>query len=382
MTQPADIMAWTGPGRGNAVGDTVLTLCSSNGTPMRVVDDGNTARFGNYSVMTMGNLPAGDYCLVVTAFVNGTQVLSGTYTLDYIAVRPGQIVPIGPLRSGFEGIEPNDPRQLGGSASISSLSSHNQGNLGVGGDNGISWTTGPADYDFWSFRTSAPTTVTLVTGPGSAATVARDTVVFLCDSTMTPLASDDDSGPGAYSRLTYDCGAGLYYVVVRGRGPQDVGAYDLDILVAPPQAPTSASIEPREHTCPDHAFTVELGVRGVPNWPAAHPELPVLGSMFTMDIEGAPANATMFGLLALDANGGVRLDQFGNAPPWCRSDLGVESQSTLIYADANGFAAWDIPIPTDVTFLGVAFEAQAVVINGAGRLWMSRRCTLGIGQGH
>ncbi len=94
------------------------------------------------------------------------------------------------------------------------------------------------DYDWYEFTAAGGECVIFEThAQGAEPTV--DTYMYLyADDCTTELATDDDGGAGAYSKIRYDfTAAGTYYVVVRGYGSTSAGFYTLTADACPEPPP-------------------------------------------------------------------------------------------------------------------------------------------------
>src|SRR5439155_10173318 len=90
------------------------------------------------------------------------------------------------------------------------------------------------DVDWVTFTLSAPSDVILAT-----AGTAGNTFATLYDDALTVLASDDDGGVGAFSRVAAPyLPAGLYFGMVRAAtGTGAIAAYTLTLTATSPPAP-------------------------------------------------------------------------------------------------------------------------------------------------
>lgn len=380
LPQAADLRAWTGPGFVRPIGDTRLALRNGVGTLIVEVDDGDLLTHGFYSVITLGNVPAGTYFLAVRGRDAPTV---GAYTLDCVQAPVGTYAQ-GPLTPLFEGPENNDVRS-GGFATQAAIGTRSAGNVLRGGL-GTSWSpvfAGPEDYDFFQFSLAAPALVTLETRGGAGLPIA-DTVLHLVDASMQRVAFDDDGGSGTFSRLSFGLPAGVWFAVVSGFGANDAGSYELDIVVAAPPAPnTIASVVIRSGGC--------LGSLGVPylstrpnsfGFPG-RPEQPLLGSTFVLDLVNVPSNVLLTTVVDLTAvSPPISL---GPKAPGCLAELSLSSAVPNIRAAGGSGYQWIVPIPMDRGFVGLPLEMQIAVwdqnANAAG-ISLSNRCSLRCGLHH
>jgi len=386
----ADLLAWTGPGLNNPIGDTVLELydSASSSTPILAVDNGAPATIGLYSMLRVGRLQPGTYYIAVRGWQPSTL---GTYTLDVVTSAPGVLVPqTGVLRPTFSGSEPNDPRQTNGIATASGLGTRNEGNIAAPSPN-AQFNPGPGDYDFFSFTLSSAGVVTLATGPAPATgplptqQPLRDSVVYLLDAALNPIAQNDDDGTSTMGKLRFDLRTGLYYAVVTGKNDQ--GNYFLDI-VGPPPLPTptcsvvSNDLYNRGHNTCTGLNEPTLALRAdVVNF-NVRPEQPIAGSEFCLDITGAE-RGPIFTLLS---------DSLAPFPYPLIGFLGCLTEIAYVFGhsemgtiatpfDGNTYV-WQLPIPPD--FYGNQFELQVAAFDSSSTvlLSLSNRLTIRPGLSH
>ena len=193
--------------------DTFVGLYDSLGTLVASNDDNGSSLDSSLSYDVQG---AGEYYAVVQGYGNGfasDPFTPGTgggvgSTGEYdVAFSISGGVNIGPF-------EPNDSitqaydTGLSGSGSTTLSAFIGDGEFG----------TTSGDYDYFSLSANAGQTISINTLADSLGT-GLDTFVGLYDSLGTLIASDDDSGSGLDSSLSYDVqAAGEYYAVVRGYG--------------------------------------------------------------------------------------------------------------------------------------------------------------------
>ncbi|MEE4271727.1 MAG: pre-peptidase C-terminal domain-containing protein [Thermoanaerobaculales bacterium] len=85
------------------------------------------------------------------------------------------------------------------------------------------------DTDWVTFYLNVDSNVTISTNGPSG-----DTVMQLFDASLTPIAFDDDGGPGLFSLIIDSIDAGTYYVQIWEYGSNDyITTYDLEIDAAP-----------------------------------------------------------------------------------------------------------------------------------------------------
>ena len=96
----------------------------------------------------------------------------------------------------------------------------------------------PADTDYVYFTATAGTIITVGTDADGATGQVGDTRIRLFDASGAVLASDDDSGPGLYSLLTFTATyTGTYYVGFAAYSATASGGYQGFINCAAPQPP-------------------------------------------------------------------------------------------------------------------------------------------------
>lgn len=95
-----------------------------------------------------------------------------------------------------------------------------------------------SDTDYVAFTATAGTIVTIGTDADGSGTLLGDSRIRLFDENGVVLASDDDSGPGAYSLLTYTVGtSGTFYVGIAGYSSAYTGDYKAFITCVTPEPP-------------------------------------------------------------------------------------------------------------------------------------------------
>lgn len=381
LSNAQDVMVWTGPGRAQAIGDTLLEVLDAQGGLLLRVDDGDLRNLAFYSTLTLSNVAPGTYYLVVRGF----QSAVGGYTLDLVSTNPGVLVPRVTPRPTFSGSEPNDPR-IGGVVTVSALATRNEGVIAAGGT-GANFTLAASgfDYDFFSFTMPSDGIVTIVTGPPvllSSSPAIQDTVVFLATAQGQLLALNDNDGNNTgYSRLRHFLGAGTYWVAVSGFAGSDAGAYSLEIQGPPPAVgPLATVVSTPAIPCLGAGANVRLGPRSSASngFPDVHPEAPIAGSLFSLDIDNVPPSSQILAMIGHLAPSAINLSQIG----WtnCLTEVnGFELR--LLPADASGSSVWDIYIPASAPFLGGSFEAQAAATDFSTPLGvsLSNRCTIRCG---
>lgn len=394
LSAPGDILAWTGPGAIGQIGDTQLLLLDATGLVLADVNDGPVLTFGFYSEIKIGGLLPGLYYLTVIGFLGST----GTYSLDVVTAPLNTYINNPILAPVAEQVEPNDPR-IGGQATATACFTLNTGSLSTGGG-GISWTSsyaGAVDYDVFSFIVPAAGVITLFTdgalnngprgggggggggstGGGPITGNATDTVLHLFDSQMQRLAFDDDSGKDLYSQIVYTVLApGIYYTAVNGFGAAHVGAYRLTILGALPPLPLGLAqlVEVLPVCQPVGGY--HLGSRLNAFGFLGNPELPLVGSTLCLDVTNAPTRSFIISLFDF----ALAAAPFQGPPlsAGCRLDLPPATMIVdLRLSDANGYAAWPIPIPFRLSFIGSRCYFQTLAFDFSQpqfELLVSNRC--------
>ncbi len=96
------------------------------------------------------------------------------------------------------------------------------------------------DTDYVKITVPANTTMTIGTNADGTTGQLVDSRIRLFNESGAVLASDDDSGPGAYSLLTYtSVTGGTYYVGIAGYSSSYYGIYQFFITCSTPQPPPS-----------------------------------------------------------------------------------------------------------------------------------------------
>ncbi len=94
------------------------------------------------------------------------------------------------------------------------------------------------DTDYVKITVPANTTLTIGTDADGTTGQLTDSRIRLFNASGVVVASDDDSGPGAYSLLTYVATAGgTFYVGVAGYSSSYTGSYKLFVTCSTPQPP-------------------------------------------------------------------------------------------------------------------------------------------------
>lgn len=356
LAGPMDYKIWTSPGFAGQIGDTKVRILDSLGTTQIVdVDDGNTGTHGYYTTFA-GTLAGGTYFVAVRGFDAGTV---GSYTLDVVLAATGTYVAPGggPLTPVAEGPEDNDPRNIGGAATVSAPDTLNSGNISTGGG-GASYTDPSADYDFYQVTVASSGTLVMETVVGAAAPALGDSVIFIADAAFALLGFDDDSGSGFLSLLNYNVTPGTYNVVVKG---WSTGNYDLEIRLVPTLPSGASTVSINAGGCAGTSGTPLLGTRESSTHAGVRPEVPVLGTDFFLDGSSMPANAPVLRVIGLDPLG-TPFDLGGLGASGCQIEPDPIDQSFAV-ADANGNDFWGLGSPASVAFIGLTVEQQLAVLD-------------------
>jgi serralysin len=109
------------------------------------------------------------------------------------------------------------------------------------------------DTDYVYFNVTAGTIITVGTNADGSTGQLTDSRIRLFNASGAVVASDDDSGPGAYSLLSYTATyTGVYYVGIAGYSASYTGIYQAFITCQVPQPP------PANDQCAG-AITIECG---------------------------------------------------------------------------------------------------------------------------
>lgn len=190
--------------------DTILSLHNSLGSQVAVNDDAPDGSM-NSEITTYTAPTTGTYYLGARAYwgdVTGTYVVSTTL----VAAPPPP-----PPADDFAATTATTGRiTVGGTAT---------GLIGAAGDN-----------DWFAVSLSAGQRYTFNLDPASSGTALANPFLSLYDSTGALVVSDDDSGPGLGSEISYTAStAGTYYLGARGVG-SGTGNYQLSAAAAPTTA--------------------------------------------------------------------------------------------------------------------------------------------------
>lgn len=239
--------------------DTFMRLFDSSGTQLAFDDDGGADL---YSRVVFTFTTTGTYYIGISSFdnsaynpVTGAGSTDGTTTGDY------------QLRLDLE--EPPASTDVGGtlSTALDTLLGPGAGTFVRSSEPIGNGPDGNRDVDMYLFQAAANTTLRAQTSQPPGGT-SFDSYLRLFDSSGAQLAFDDDSGPGAYSDLTFIITtAGTYYIGVSGFNnsayspitgagtvPGSTGDYQLRLdLTAGPTEP-----DPIGETI-STAFNTELG---------------------------------------------------------------------------------------------------------------------------
>lgn len=340
LTAAADLSVSTGPGPGQTVRDTVVTLLDGTGGPLRQNDDG--VRSGWYSELFVPQLQPGTYFVAVAAGQNAQTGSGHSYQLD-LTCRSVAAPPSPATLS--EGPENNDPR-TGGTATNGVVPVRCSGSLqttGVGGD-----------WDFWRLLVIGDSLVRIDFAPTGAVAsgAAEDPVVLVYDAATPPNLV---AGPFyASARDTWDqvlefrLKGGLHQFAVRGMEGSQAGAYQFDVTAT---AAAAGLVFPGG--CGGRTLSLSTTDYG-PYTPLVR-EYPRFGSSYTVLGSGlAPFSFHMLGLQG----------QFVSLTPLGAIGCAVEVvplETVFQLADPLGNAAWTTPIPDVPAFLGTQLHSQVVV---------------------
>jgi hypothetical protein len=261
----------------------------------------------------------------------------------------------------------NDPRVGGGVATATVVFSRNAGSIGAIGAGTTSFTDPVADYDFYQFTVTTTGVHVLSTQASSTltGTVCTDTVLYLVNSAMTVLASNDDFGGNGWSQVSFNITTpGNYYAVVRTYGSPTfgaLGAYLCDVngpFPAPPTGVATTTVLPGG--CPGSAGIPTLGNRLSSTGINFFPERLVLGSTFVLDLTNLPASAPLFTFISTSAGPNFDLTPFG--APGCLLEIPFGTTG-FTFGDPAGFYWWSIATPYNTAFIGLPIEEQVAVLD-------------------
>ncbi len=95
-----------------------------------------------------------------------------------------------------------------------------------------------ADTDYVAFTATTGTVITIGTNADGSSGQLTDSRIRLFNASGVVLATDDDSGPGAYSLITFTAAyTGTYYVGIAGYSSSYTGAYQAFITCLEPTPP-------------------------------------------------------------------------------------------------------------------------------------------------
>lgn len=342
LTATANLRLESGPGVGNQVGDTVLTLLDATGAPLRSNDQG--AETGYYARLDVNGLAAGTYYVAVEC---GTAAVTpGSYTLDARAAAPVAL-PAPPLLA--EGPENNDPR-TGGIATGIVLPARCDGFVSSSGAAG--------DWDFYRFTLATESFVELrvLATAGHGAPRLDDPVLYLFDASVPPLLLAGPAYASAFgiwdTALQARLLPGSYHVAIRGFDDAIAGGYFLDV-----QRTDGARITVHPGGCGGRVASVATTNSG-PGAPLRS-ERPTIGTSYAVRGSSLGSGGFAFHAIGFAA---TFLDLSAYGAPGCILEVNYVD-APLQLADPAGNTTFVTPVPESPSLLGLSLESQIAVLD-------------------
>jgi hypothetical protein len=181
-------------------GDTVLYLYNGSLTQIATNDDGGN---GYFSRISLDALPAGTYYAKVREYGDNDEIASYTLLLTTSVVSGG---------SGGDSFEPDNQSSQASSIFAGIPQTHS--------------IVPVADVDWVRFTLSRQTDIVLQTSG-----TRGDTVLFLYNSSLSEIASDDDSGEALFSKIILsNLQPGTYYAkIIEYRNNDQISSYTLSL---------------------------------------------------------------------------------------------------------------------------------------------------------
>lgn len=305
-------------------GDTRMWLYVSSGGNLNELDYDDDTGTGLFSLITRNDLPAGDYYVKVDEYGNDKEIPS--YQL---------------LLESFQSDDAYEPDGEYSSATALVPGQEQWHSIGQDGN----------DVDWFSFDLAAPSDVTLETYGTEG-----DTQLLLYNDAgvpSDPLASDDDSGTGYFSKLTLDSlPAGQYYAKVQAYraflfGPEPIPRYGIRLTTGP-----SAPLD----------LTVQLqGSQATLNWsePSNDGGSPVAGyELLRSSVSGQETfYRAVAGLSFVDANLSAGVDYYYQVR--AVSSFGEGAPSYEVHVKASG----QMMVPGTVTSITIVEHKDHIEIS-------------------
>lgn len=337
LAAPADVTIAVGS-RPQSVGiaDPRLELLDGSLASIVVVDDTN-----DLFPVLQRTLAAGTYYVNVDAFGAGI----GSYSLDVVCAPPGTggSTCTGSPLPVFEGPEPNETTAT--IAGVMPCCSQVQG------------FADQYNSDLYGMLLTTETRVVFATGPGFVNPI-DDTVleIYASDGTTRLFYSDQSlENPYGYNFAYLDVTLppGTYYPRVRGFGVS-VGSYVVDV-------------ECRNDNVSEASYTTALGsgcprTNGVvPTFVKRPNEVPLIGSVFGVDIIGLPdPPQPAFGIIGLTPLA-QPLDLGLIGMQGCTLHANIDVSIPLV--SAGGVAEFVLSVPGDPGIAGLQFRQQLILVD-------------------
>jgi hypothetical protein len=185
------------------------------------------------------------------------------------------------------------------------------------------------------------------------ATPIADPVISLYDQLGSQLAADDDDSYNLLSRLPIWLPAGTYYAELAGFGTS-TGSYVLRLNCG--------------QSALYHDFVGGCAGSGgrFPYYDVRDWELPMLGTTLVGEFEQCPPNAIVVAFAGFSRTfSGATPLPFSLAPfgaPGCQVEVDPAA-TLLLFADAQGHAAWPLFLPLAPSLSGIVFAQQGLVLD-------------------